>query len=37
MKNYDVLRIGGGPAAISVCRVFGNSPRKMSVAVVRPE
>ncbi|MCL6448880.1 MAG: FAD-dependent oxidoreductase [Armatimonadetes bacterium] len=37
MKNYDVLIIGGGPAAISACRVFGSSPRKMSVAVIRPE
>ncbi|MGQ9825559.1 MAG: hypothetical protein ACUVSK_11320 [Desulfotomaculales bacterium] len=37
MKNYDVLIIGGGPAAISACRVFGSSPRKMSVAVIGPE
>ncbi|MDK2806585.1 MAG: hypothetical protein PWQ94_1749 [Thermoanaerobacterium sp.] len=37
MKKYDVLIIGGGPATLSACRVFGNNNHDLSIGLVRQE
>jgi len=37
MKEYDVLIIGGGPAALSACRVFGNNKHNLSIGLIREE
>lgn len=34
MKKFDVLIIGGGPAAITICKILG---QKKQVGVIRPE
>ncbi|MCW8858778.1 MAG: FAD-dependent oxidoreductase, partial [Deltaproteobacteria bacterium] len=34
VKNYDVLTIGGGPAAITIAKILG---QKKTVGVIRPE
>lgn len=34
MKNYDVLIIGGGPAAITIAKILG---KKKRLGVIRPE
>ena len=34
MKKYDILIIGGGPAAITIAKILG---KKMSLGIIRPE
>ncbi|MFA5535871.1 MAG: FAD-dependent oxidoreductase [Bacillota bacterium] len=36
-KNYEVLIIGGGPAGISISKIFGKASEKIRAAVFRPE